>query len=303
MKNIINYYYNLKISDIKNREGIIYFFDNNTKYLLISYNKDFDYVSSVYELDQMLLQNGIFVHQIILNVLGQILTYINGEYFILLKVMYQSKNINLNDVLYLNHLKMDNPSPLRRNNWGELWSEKNDYLEYQVSQLGKKFPLIRNVFPYFLGISETCIALVNDLDLNNIPTYLSHNRIKSSDTTFELYNPLNLVLDYKVRDSAEYLKSKFFEEDDITEELNNLFIYSYFNYEEWVLFFARLMYPSYYFDLHEEIINGRKDEEKLKKIIDKINDYENVILKVYFHLRTLPNFPIIDYLENKKNII
>ena len=40
------------------------------------------------------------------------------------------------------------------------------------------------------------------LNLTNIPLYLSHRRI----TKENIYNPVELVIDYKVRDIAEYIK-------------------------------------------------------------------------------------------------
>jgi len=112
-----------------------------------------------------------------------------------------------------------------------------------------------------------------------------------------------MILDYRVRDSAEYFKDKFFNNNDIAEELNYFIRYIQLTYEEWVLFFARLLYPSYYFDLYEDIINGREEEEKLDNIVSKHEEYEKVLTIIYFNLRNYPSFPIIDYFENKKNII
>lgn len=302
MKNIINYYYNLKIEDIKQRENVIYFFVSNFKYVFIPYTKELQLAQSIYELNQILIQRNIFTHQIMLNINGQILTYVNGEYYILLKIIYPNNKIQMPDILYLNNIQLNSPDNLKRNNWAKMWSEKNDYLEYQVSQLGKKHPDIRFSFAYYLGLAETSIALVNELNLVSTKLYLSHVRINDSDTYYELLDPLNLILDYKVRDIAEYFKSSFFSGKDINDELNNYLFQTMLTYEEWILFFARMLYPSYYFDLHEEIINGRKDNSDLKKMTSKVNEFEKILVDIYFKIRSFPNTPIIDYFENKKNI-
>ena len=60
------------------------------------------------------------------------------------------------------------------------------------------------------------------------------------------------------------------------------------------MFFARMLYPTYYFDIYEEIITDREKEEKLLKILDKVNDYENILKQIY---RQIKNLPTIDWLE------
>lgn len=300
MKNIINYYYNFKVGEIRQRDGITYFYIENIKYVFIPYTKDLTLVTGIYELNHALINRNIYTHQIILNIQGQILTYVNNEYYIMLKLMYLDGKVSLQDVLYLNNIELDGPELLKRNDWNKLWSEKNDYLEYQVSQLGKKHPIIRESFAYYLGLAETSIALVNELNLNETKLYLSHIRIKNEYSLYDLYSPLNMILDYKVRDAAEYFKSKYFSGLDIMDELKLFFMYNNLTYEEWVLFFARIMYPSYYFDKYEDIINGLVAEEEIEKIINEHESFEEILVMIYFNLRSFPNFPIIDYLENKK---
>lgn len=217
-----------------------------------------------------------------------------------MKIVVSDGAIGLSDILFLNSFELSNNDRLKRNNWIELWSDKNDYLEYQISQIGKKYPLIRESFSYYLGLAETCIALYNEINTSNLPLYLSHDRIKKEYTFYELYNPFNMVLDFKVRDVAEYFKSSFFgDKENILDELLNFISYNRLLYEEWVLFFIRMLYPSYYFDCYEEIINERLPEDKLKKIIEKNQEFEMVLLQIYRRLRNFPDFPIVDYFENK----
>ena len=58
-----------------------------------------------------------------------------------------------------------------------------------------------------------------------------------------------------------------------------------------------MIYPTYYFDLYEEIITNRKKDEEIKKIIIKTDDFENVIKTIYHYYKTFLPVPIIDWLE------
>ena len=44
---------------------------------------------------------------------------------------------------------------------------------------------------------------VNYIDLNNVELYISHKRLENA---YDLFNPLNIILDSKSRDIAEYIK-------------------------------------------------------------------------------------------------
>ena len=163
--------------------------------------------------------------------------------------------------------------------------------------LGKKHPLITESFSYYIGLGETAIQLVNSLEKTNINLVYSHKRINADDKQYDLYNPLNLIVDYKVRDIAEYLKSRFFNDenimDDLTYYLNNVRLSTY----EYYLFLARLIYPTYYFDLYEEIITDRKEDEEIKKITNKVDDFEKIIKKVYNYYKTFLPISKIEWLE------
>lgn len=292
MKNIINYYYNLNVKDIKQKNKETHFFVNNIRYVFFPYQNEFENVKEIYEMDKKLLSMGVMVHEIILNINGQILTFANGKYYILLKVFNYEGKPSLKDILYLNSI------PLEGNvrNYANMWSEKNDYMEYQMNQFSKKYPILNESFNYYIGLSECAIALINSFNFNE-KLYLSHKRISKDVSFFELYNPLNIISDYKVRDVSEYFKSNFFDDKDIKKELIKFLSYNYLSYNEWVIFFIRMLYPSYYFDFYEDVINDRVSENE--KMIEKNKEYENILSFIYLNLRKYPSFPIIDFLEKK----
>lgn len=300
MKNIILYYYNLIIDDIHQTEKTYYFDNNNFRYFFIKYNQNPENLNDIYKLHLILLNNGFYVHQIILNKDNQIITMIEGTPYILLKTIYYKDKINFDMIkdfqktIYLN-LKLEN---LERFDWGYLWSLKNDNLEYQISQLGQKHPILRDSFSYYIGLGETAIEFVNTIKQEGINKIVSHRRINSSDTTFDLYNPINLIIDNKTRDAAEYFKTSFFNNKDISYDLNNFFKTTYLTNQEYLLFFARMLYPTYYYDIFEQIIKGKKEDKEIKKITKLTSDYEILLKNLYKYYRQNFNIEPIEWLEN-----
>ena len=66
---------------------------------------------------------------------------------------------------------------------------------------------------------------------------------------------------------------------------------------EYYLFLARMLYPTYYFDAYEEILNGKKKEEEIKKITNKVNDYEKILKKIYNYYKNFLMITPIEWLE------
>ena len=59
-------------------------------------------------------------------------------------------------------------------------------------------------------------------------------------------------------------------------------------------------FPTFYFDIYEEIIDNSMEEKELLKIINRINDYE-VLLKVYVFKDYNTNSDI-EWLKNVNNL-
>jgi hypothetical protein len=292
MKNVINYYYNLYPKDILLGKDYYYFFVNNIRYSFIKYLNNPQDVYNIYNMHLDILKEGSYIHPIILNKDQQILTFVDNVPYILLITTYYEGNITINNVIEFSNVRNNESSS---SNWAELWSKKNDYLEYQINMLGQKHPIIRDSFSYYIGLSENAIEIVNSTPKTISKISFSHKRMSS--TVFEFYNPLNLTTDLAVRDMAEYLKNQFFNgqniEQDLTQYLSNKPLNSY----EYVMFFARLLYPTYYFDMYEEIITNRKEDSEILKIIAKQQEYENIIKKIYHYFQSFLPMPYIEWLK------
>jgi len=297
MKNAINYYYNI-VPDVIHQTGKIYrFTTKDASYILTPFNESNE-INDIYELSISLLKIGVPCHQIILNTSNQVLTNINEISYVLMRIFIDvNKTITFNDVIDFNYNINNEKSKLIRSDWFNLWTKKIDYFEYQVNQLGKKYPLIRESFSYFIGLAENAISLVKN---NSVQTSLvvAHRRIKANDSFYELYNPLNLIIDSKVRNITEYFKSAFLG-NNIEDEINHYLYYANLSNSETLLFFARMVFPTFYFDMYEKIINEDTKEEELNLIIEKINDYEILISNLYNYFRSTMMFPDIEWLKKR----
>ena len=302
MKNAIIYYYNLNPINIHQSNKQFRFSIDNDEYILMPYNRHVDEINYLNDLCSQLHQKQIYCHQFVPNNNHTFITYINNVPYVLLKIYVNSKDkIILNDIMdFTNIVISNNYKVLRRDNWFELWTNKIDYFEYQVSQFGKKFPLIRESFSYFVGLAENAIMLYKNIyNSNNNTLCIAHKRIKKDHTITDFLNPLNFIIDIKVRDSSEFFKERFFDDHhyDIYEEIMYYLTYGNINTYDCMLFFTRLLFPTFYFDIYEDIINNGEDEKELLRIINRVNDYEEFLRKIYTYLKTITTIPDIEWLK------
>lgn len=289
MKNALMFYYGIDAL-IKDDNTFVY---QNEKYKLILYN---EYVYKTYELVNNLINFNIPCHKIIPNNNGYLYTQIDNQNYTLIKLIGNDNLISLNDIIFFNN----SPVYLKYSphNWYDLWINKIDYLEYQISEIGKKYPIIRSSISYYIGLAENAITLIKNIDFNNIYLSISHYRMKRNSTFYDLYDPFNMVIDFRGRDICEYFKDCFFNKKNIEEEILFFLNLNNFNYEESCCFFSRLLFPTYYFDIYEKIITEEIEESELNKIIDLASDYEMILKKVYLYFKTNINIPNIEWLLN-----
>jgi len=140
--------------------------------------------------------------------------------------------------------------------------------------------------------------VLGESEFDNI--VLSHRRIFFPNTHLNYLNPLSFIFDLEVRDIAESLKVGFFHNEDSLLDLrtylktNKLSKYSYH------MLYARLLYPSYYFDIYESIMNNNEIEEKLLPIIKKVNDYERFLKLAYEEISIYTNLERIIWILKKE---
>lgn len=300
MKNALNYYYNLNPTSIHQINKNYRCYINGDQYMLILYDKDNYGINEIYELSNYLLQNKILCHQIVLNNNREIITTINNLPYILLKIFIKNRLVNIDDILFFSNFNIDQSKykNLVKNNWYDMWAQKIDYFEYQISQFGKKYPIIRESINYYIGLAENSISLFNNINRKrNSSLVISHKRIKNYEGIIEFYNPLNFILDCKVRDLSEFIKEKFFYDTYSLEEAKLAINRFGLLYEEYGMFFSRMLFPTYYFDYYEKIVSGDVEEKELLKIINKNSKYLEFLRELYSYLRQFINLPEIEWLK------
>ena len=275
MKNIINYFYNLNLLSVYELNDRYYFIINNLEYFFVKFNRPLEDIKIVFDLYQELNSRNILVNDIITNKDNSVITMVNNIPYILLLNKVKNRVIDMNDILYMenNTINISKESKLYRTNWINLWSMKLDYYEKQMNEILKKYPILYNSIDYYIGLGENAISYLvnNKYVINN--TCVSHKRVDIDLGSFDFYNPVNLIIDSRVRDFSEYIKNMFFKDKMNFDILEYYLNYMNFSKDEYVLLISRLLFPTYYFDIYDKIINNDLDEKIINRIINKTMDY------------------------------
>lgn len=292
MKNTINYYYNLNPNKINQIFNYYYFYVDNELYYFTIYNRNPKDIQAIYEFNQEMIRNNILVNEIINNRTNTILTYINQIPYLLTKISINiNKPIRLEEIHYLSSIQLPYWDALMRSNWASLWANKIDYLEYHHEQNYQKYPILASSFNYFIGMSENAISYLNHAAKNLKPEksdigVISHDILMVDDTVYSLYDPQNIIIDHKARDLAEYIKISFFRDNyAIFDELDEYFKHNYFSFYGIHLVLARVLYPSFYFELYDQVVSRQVNESEALKITSRISEYEKYLQDIfnYFH--------------------
>lgn len=299
MKNIIEYYYNLRIDELHNKNDTYYFNINNNNFILKPYTGNIERSYDIYKLNTI-MSNKFNIDNIILNKYNNPLTKINDNFYILTSNKKEKKlTLPLISNMALNNINIES---LERNKWEVLWENKVDYYEMQLGENEKKYPLIRESFDYFVGLAENAISYLVNTKLELKPTINDQKVVSHNNIEISLNEPSNLILDHKARDVAEYIKYSFFNNNqNIFNELNEYFYHNYYSPYGIRVLFSRILYPSFYFNTYDKIISGKVEEKELNKIISKINNYEIYLYNIYLYLRKYYNIPSVDWLKKTRN--
>lgn len=300
MKNILEFYYNLSLEEeILNRNGNYYFVVNNNSFVFRPFYGNNNSIDDIYKLNNY-LSNFSYIDKIILNKFNSPITKVKDILYVLI-LLKGNNNINLSIISNLASIDIPSFKSLERNNWEVLWGNLIDYYEMQIGQNEKKYPLIRESFDYFVGMGENAISYLVNTKKEVKPNFydkkvLSHNNLYNS-----LFDPLNIILDHKARDLAEYIKLSFFNNNqNIFKELDEYFYYNHYSFYGMRILFARIMYPSFYFKLYDEILSKKKEEKELNSIIKRIDEYELYLSNIYFYLRKYYDIPMIEWLKKTR---
>ena len=301
MKNIIEYYYNIRIDELYNKKDYYFFDINGSYYIFKPYSSSLERSNDIYNIN-MFLNNMIRMDNIILNRYNEPTTNINNINYILVRRndKYPLSLINIANMANMNNMYLLNMHNLERNNWEILWSNMIDYYEEQIGENSKKYPLIRESIDYYIGLTENAISYVVNTK-NNIHKEVSDMMVLSHSTLEKgLNDPENIILDHKARDVAEYIKWSFFNNNEnIFNELDEYFKYNYYSFYGIQILFGRILYPSFYFNVYDKIISRKIDEKELNIIISKNKEYEYYLYQVYLYLNKYYNLDAPEWIKKQ----
>lgn len=311
MEQFLKYFYDIYIDNIYKKDNKYYFYKDNSLFCVVKNYRLPEELKDILEICYE-MQNRFPVSQIVFNKFGQISSDYDNNNYILLKInTNMSSDITINDIIKINNSLFLNKDKkeLYRNNWAKLWESKVDYFEYQIKELGRNKKIILNSFSYYIGLAENAISIANICELYNKDNMnekivLSHRRINYPCMEYEFYNPLEYIFDIQVRDVSEYLKSMFFYTDrnHTIKELKNYLLSTRLSNYEANMLYARLLYPTYYFDIYEKVIEDLKEESELLDIINKVDEYELFLKEAYFELSRMHKIEQINWIINKKEL-
>lgn len=268
MRNILWYYYQIRCEDISQEKNGYLIKRGDETFLFKKIEVLNDDLKKIMEI---LYFNQIQTHQIMININGEIVTKYDNKSFVLLKI------IDFNRIGYIDFANLD--VKLETNDIGTLWSKKIDYYMQQLREFGVNKDMLINSFNYYVGMAENAIAISNRINNNEIKFKytIQHKRLTYPLNSLEYYDPTLLIIDIKTRDISEYCKSKFFNDKMTINELSTLISKYDFNDYEMNMLYARLLFPTYYFDLFEDMIIDADDEKKIIEILSKRKEYESFL--------------------------
>ena len=276
MKNVLYNYYDILVDELNKSDNNYFFYFNNELFLFYLVLNDISLVENIYK---YIVENNIESFNIILNKEGNLFSDVDKKKYVLLRVKGILKyEVKFDEFKYY---------PVNSNgvNWGTLWSERLDYYEVQIRELGIKYQTVLNSFGMFSGLAENAILYFNmtmekfgDLESN---VGIVHNRVKYPCYLIDYYNPVNFVIDYSVRDIGEYIKSYIISDDFDFNNVVTLINRMNLNDLMFNLLYARLLYPTFYFDVFDKIILEDGKDSDILFILDKIDIYLDTLKRLY----------------------
>ena len=299
MNNAILFFYKLNISELKKINENYYFTYNNENYIVERYKRRLEEVIELYQLNIELTARKIPTYKIILTANNDILFKYKEKFYIMMRIpKIKNRFITYKDIEMFNIIPSAKYQKIDKTNWSYNWSKKIDYIEYQFNQVKNKYKIINLSIDYYIGMWENAISYYNDHNITNNKT-ITHKRITIDTDLLDFLNPLNLVIDFKERDIGEYLKSYVLNKNygkaqltKILEKINKK--------NSAILLISRILFPSYYFDIYDEIVIGGENESAINEIITKQKNINSLISYMFEYFYKY-NITRINWIKKDEN--
>ncbi len=298
MKEAIKYNYNIMDLYLYEIDKGYYFYYEEEKYYLYKYEKD---VSILISLDNITksINNKYKMNSIVRTKDKKLYMEYSSDNYVLLKVNdIENEEVSLEELLTFDNILIKYNALIR---WDKMWENKIDMLEEELKTYDDDFPLIEEIIDYYIALSENAISYfidtMNEENLKAVKVNINHKRIPLNIKKGFLINPLNIVIDYEVRDIAEYLKTKAINKINVIDDI--YYIRSLkLSTASIRMLYSRLLYPSYFIDELIKVITNEKEENELKKYIENIKYYESFLKEFYNIISEKVSIPKIEWLYN-----
>lgn len=304
MKEFIEYNYNIDIDNLIDQNEIYSFIFNNDNYMFVPCSRSESDLNDIILICQELTKKNVSVSNLIYTKDNKLIVNIDEKFFVLIRVLNSYKEIiDITNMIELNKKTLLNDESKKnyKNLWSEFWAKKIDYFEYQTSELALGKNIILNSFSYYIGLAENAISYVNKVNSSDFyvdRVVLSHRRVYIPNLSLNYYNPLSFIFDLEVRDVAEYIKSLFYSDEDAFLELVTYLKCVKLTGYSYHMLFARILYPSQYFDIYEKVILNEISEDELIKVIKKTDEFEKFLNKVYYLISNYYNIDKIEWISD-----
>lgn len=298
MEEIVKNYYNLEGIFTKISEDLYLIYSNDTYYYFMKCLRNEEELNDIGKICLELKNIGVRLDEIILNGEKRVVT----NNFVLVKInFFLDSDTSLKEMLRYNEKLVVSKGVV--NNWASLWEQKIDYLEYQIGELGQDKVELITSFSYYIGLAECALLVLKNVERKyNKDTKLVLSRIRINYPNYDkdYFNPLNFIIDNRMRDIAEYIKSMFFQKEDVWTSIYEIFKKPYTVYE-YNIFYARMLFPTYYFDLFEDIILDNRDGKEIFMVTNLLDEYQDFLSDLYFYLSKFAPLERVSWITKKSN--
>ncbi len=278
-----------------------------SEYYIFQYLGGIEELFNIYEINKKMINKNIPIMEIVNSIYDIYFIYENKIY-VVVKSFAHEINLENSEIYYFDYLfkwlknieynfRNETIFGHYQNNWKNLWIKKVDQYETYINSLVKKDFNSFEFSSYYIGIAENAIlylsSISNVLDNMNSSVTFVHKKIEFNDFFVSFYNPLNIVVDYRIRDIAHYIHYILRFEEKSFIRLIDLFGIDILSVNEIRTMFARVLFPSFFFD---SSLNYRYNVESDELLINHINNYENNLRYLVVRLNDKLKFSNTDWL-------
>ena len=220
---------------------------------------------------------------------------------------YKNTNINISDYMKMHSTYLNSFSySVNIHDIIALWDQRLEYIQNQclinLNFDNESHLILYKFTQYSVGLALNSLQYLKDItiDFNRISynATLTHRRIKNINK-YELFNPFNLIIDHSSRDLAELYKN------DLIDFNTLINITTYFNYtvDEYEYLLARLLYPTFIFDILEDLYNEKTNYDYTNQICMAINKQKKAIIKLKEYYENIYQYITIRPIDWIKEII